>query len=94
MPLHHRRAVSRCFKATGDAELRIPSPPPTPQSIMSAEDPTTRFIVSQWRKMKYITLMLIKRSTGTILKGWDTVLGSSSWAGDIDDVCNMWLQQG
>ena len=61
MPLHHRRAVSRCFKATGDAELRIPSPPPTPQSIMSAEDPTTRFIVSQWRKMKYITLMLIKR---------------------------------
>ena len=53
---------------------------------MSAEDPIRRLIVSQWRKMKYITLMLIKRSTGTILKRWDTVV----WAGDVDDACNVW----
>ena len=33
-----------------------------------------------------MTLMLIKRGTGTILKGWDAVVGSSSCAGDVDDL--------
>ena len=93
MLLHHRRAISSCFGASGDAEFRIPSPPPPPQSIVSAEVPITRLIVSQWRKMKYTTLMLIKRSTGTILQGWDAVVGSSSCAGDLDDVCNVWRSE-
>jgi hypothetical protein len=38
MLLHHRRAASSCFGASGDAQFRIPSPPPPPQSIMSAEE--------------------------------------------------------